>query len=153
MSLPHIESSGKSMGGIPPIMLTLNSGLDKLPIPKIIAEHVEIVISIKISELDKFQSSGAWNRKIQIDRSSSDTSDDLYNFHKEQQAFYSMREQLKTEYPDKYVAIHGGHIVDSDINESVLIDRFYSKFGNVPVYIYKPEKKRLIKMPSPRLIR
>ena len=64
-----------------------------------------------------------------------------------------MREKLKEQYPGQYVAIYEGLVVDSDVNESSLIGRFYRMYGNVPVYIDKPEEKRVIKVRSPRRIK
>src|SRR3989304_5710983 len=80
-------------------------------------------------------------------------SDNLSAFRKEQQAFQAMREELKKEYAGKYVAIHGGRVVDSNTDESALIGRFYKTHGNVSVYIDKIGEKRVIKMRSPRRIK
>jgi len=74
----------------------------------------------------------------------------LKEFQREKQAFLSLRESLKKDYFGEYVAIHGGEVVDSDTDESVLIGRFYEKYGNVPVYLAKiPEEEHIVRIPTP----
>jgi hypothetical protein len=81
-------------------------------------------------------------------------SDRLSAFERERQSFHLMRGKLKIEYSGKYVAIHDGRVVDCDVNESSLIDRFYKTYGNVAVYIDKPEEKqRIPKVITPRKVK
>ena len=96
---------------------------------------------------------GASDNNITFITNRSSASDKLSAFKSEQQAFYSMKTQLEKEYWGKYVAIYGGRVVDSDINESNLIHRFFETYGDVPVYIDKVGENRIIKMRSPRRAR
>lgn len=48
--------------------------------------------------------------------------------------FESHKRQLNTKYRDRYVAVYRKTIIDSDPNISDLINRFFSKYGNVAVY-------------------
>jgi len=68
------------------------------------------------------------------------------SFEKERGAFLQMRENLLADknYKDKYVAILNGSVVDSDEDEIKLLKRVYDKFGYVPVYVEKVEKKRRV---------
>ncbi len=154
MSFQFIEFKDKTVRKLPLVSLIQDKTVTptrKLPASKTSGGSIVVLISYKqpVFHFDDERN----KRLIQLQSLEYVSNITLQDFRKEQQAFYSMREQLKKEYPDKYVAIHGGHVVDSDIDESALIDRFFNKFGNVPVYIDKPEKKRLIKMRSPRLIK
>jgi len=81
------------------------------------------------------------------------THNKLSAFKKEKRAFLSMKENLNKQYVGKYVAVYRGNVVDSDIDESALICRFYKTHGKVPVYIDKvEEKKKVLKVPTPRRI-
>lgn len=69
---------------------------------------------------------------------------------REEEAFIRMRDILKEKYLGQYVAVHGGNVVDTDVDESRLIERFYRKFGASPVYIdIVADSKPIIEMPSP----
>lgn len=89
-------------------------------------------------------------QKELIEESLASVPDKLSAFKKEKQAFFSIQESLKKEYTGKYVAVYGEMVVDFDIDESALIDRFYKTYGNVPVYIDKVgEEKRVLQIPTP----
>lgn len=111
--------------------------------------------NVSVASFDSLFLSGSNNFSVPIFNSLSvSISDNLSAFKKEQQAFLSMRKTLKNLYAGKYVAIYGGQVVDSDVNESALIGRFYKTYGNVPVYIDKTEEiQRIPKVVTPRKIR
>ncbi|MGE5443791.1 MAG: hypothetical protein ACM3SR_04220 [Ignavibacteriales bacterium] len=60
--------------------------------------------------------------------------------------FDAMMDTLPKDYAGKWVAIYEGGVVDSDTPDSVLISRFYRKYGNVPVYIDNVGEKRVPKV-------
>ena len=53
----------------------------------------------------------------------------------ERQAFWTMHAQLLSMYEGKYVAVLNGQVVDSDVDERVLVQRVYQKFGYQPMYV------------------
>jgi hypothetical protein len=56
------------------------------------------------------------------------------------------------EYKGKFVAMLRGEIIDHDEDNRKLAKRVYEKFGYIPIYIDKVEKKeRIIEIPSPEL--
>ena len=74
----------------------------------------------------------------------------LSSFYKEKQAFLRIKKSLLEKYKNKYVAIHNGEVVDSDVSESKLIEKFYKKYGDVSVYIDQvAEEKRVITIATP----
>lgn len=56
-------------------------------------------------------------------------------FQKEREAFHSLPPSLKSQYQGSFVAVHNGSVVDSDTSRSALVRRFFSRFGDVSVYI------------------
>lgn len=58
-------------------------------------------------------------------------------FWQEVAAFNQIPQSLVDEHYGKYIAVYGGNIVDSDVDEAELALRFYRTFGYVPVYIHK----------------
>jgi hypothetical protein len=140
MNLPYAESSGSSTSKILPPILAQRVAIVKHYIPRIMYERRQIVIKVKIEVLDTLQSSGVWDTKIHIAASPSIIPDKLSDFRKEKQAFYSMRDKLKKDYAGKYVAIYGEQVVGSDFDKIALAERFYNEYGEVPVYIGKPDK-------------
>lgn len=56
-------------------------------------------------------------------------------FERESKAFQRLLPSLGAKYGGRYVAIHGGAVVDSDSSRSGLLQRFFSNFGDVPVFI------------------
>jgi hypothetical protein len=73
-------------------------------------------------------------------------------FEKERAVFLRLKKKLlgDANYSEKYVAIVGGRIVDSDNDKILLAKRVYSKFGYIPVYIGKvTSKERIFEYPSP----
>lgn len=78
-------------------------------------------------------------------------------FERERDSFLRMKQRLLNDqaYLDRYVAIINGNVADSDTDKSVLVERVYTKFGYIPLYIGKVtnEQKRYRRLPSPRRIR
>jgi hypothetical protein len=75
-------------------------------------------------------------------------------FKRERDAFMKMKEDLLRDerYRGKFVAVYGGNPVDSDENNRELAKRVYKKYGYIPIYIDKVEKKEeIIEIPSPEL--
>lgn len=58
-------------------------------------------------------------------------------FWEEVAAFHQIPQSVVDEHYGKYIAVYGGNIVDSDLDEGELALRFYRTFGYVPVYIHK----------------
>ena len=56
-------------------------------------------------------------------------------FGQEKAAFLALLASLVTQYAGKYVAVHGGAVVDSDASRIVLVRRFLARFGDTHVYI------------------
>jgi hypothetical protein len=44
----------------------------------------------------------------------------------------------------KYIAVHGGQIVDSDANDIVLIQRVHARIGYVPIYVGLVSEERQV---------
>jgi len=73
-------------------------------------------------------------------------------FEKERSAFLKLKKKLIEDpnYSDRYVAIVGGSVVDTDRDKIILAKRVYSKHGYIPMYIGKvTEKERILEYPSP----
>ena len=58
-------------------------------------------------------------------------------FWLEKRAFEAIPRTHLTQYEGMFVASHNGRIVDSDAKLEVLTDRFFTRFGDVPVYMTK----------------
>lgn len=74
---------------------------------------------------------------------------------RDKRAFWEMRESLLPEYEGKYVAVYRGEVVDSDEEDIALTDRFYRRYGYVPVYCQLVTNGALpvYRVRSPRIIR
>ena len=75
-------------------------------------------------------------------------------FEREKQAFGRLKVNLLNDpnYLNKFVAVVGGQVVDSDFDESVLAKRVYEKHGYIPIYIEKVElEEEVLEVPSPEL--
>ena len=73
-------------------------------------------------------------------------------FEKERSAFLKLKKKLIEDpnYSDRYVAIVGGSVIDTDRDKIILAKRVYSKHGYIPMYIGKvTEKERILEYPSP----
>lgn len=53
----------------------------------------------------------------------------------EKAAFESLRPSLEPQYVGKYVAVHGGEVVDSDESRVHLLRRFFRTRGDTHVYV------------------
>jgi len=76
--------------------------------------------------------------------------EDLFEMNKKK--FLEMRPKLlrTLQYIDKYVAIVGGEVVDSDQDKVKLAKRIYSHRGYIPMYIGKVSKEeRYCELHSP----
>ena len=71
----------------------------------------------------------------------------------EMDAFQAQLPALLISYPDQYVAIHEGQVIDHDADLRTLYSRVYAKMGSVPVLMQKitaiPTPDILVR--SPRL--
>lgn len=71
----------------------------------------------------------------------------------EQAAFQAQLPALLATYPDQYVAIHEGQVIDHDVDLRALHSRVYARVGAIPVLLQKvtatPAPDILIR--SPRL--
>lgn len=56
-------------------------------------------------------------------------------FRREELAFEFLSGTVRAGHAGRYVAIHGGRIVDSDESRPALVSRFFAAYGDVPVYI------------------
>ncbi len=55
--------------------------------------------------------------------------------HKETEAFWTMREQLRAQYSGQCIALYQGNVVDHDVDVSRLEQRVRERFGLLPVLI------------------
>ena len=78
----------------------------------------------------------------------------LSKFESEKLAFLKLRASLLETHRGKYVAVHGGVVVDSDEDEIALAQRVYAKHGYVPIYVghVSDQPQRPVRIPSPRII-
>ena len=69
----------------------------------------------------------------------------------ELEAFAAMQQDLQARYPDQYVAIHQGQVVDHDRDLRNLYLRVYERWGHIPVLLKKvssePGRESLIRTP------
>lgn len=56
-------------------------------------------------------------------------------FRQEKIAFTSLLPTLSAPYNGRFVAIHGGQVVDADTSRIALTKRFFKRFGDTHVYI------------------
>lgn len=72
---------------------------------------------------------------------------------REEAAFQALLPELLTSYPDQYVALHGGQVVDSDADKVALVMRLDQAYPDTVVLVKKvtAEPERALRMPSPRL--
>ena len=60
---------------------------------------------------------------------------EIEEFDREHEAFVRLSPIVQTQHRGRFVAIHAGRIVDSDVNRQDLVKRFFERNGNVSVYI------------------
>lgn len=66
--------------------------------------------------------------------------------------FTRRQQEFLPRYAGLYVAFYQGRVVDSDVNRAALAQRFYARYGNVPVCIAKPgETPETIRLVTPHL--
>ncbi len=75
-------------------------------------------------------------------------------FEQEKNSFIQWKKRLLNDpsYLNKYVAVVGGKVVDSDFDDGILVERVDKRFGYIPIYIGKirPEgEKEYEELPSP----
>jgi hypothetical protein len=54
---------------------------------------------------------------------------------REYRAFLRMLSGLLKTHPGQYVAVHNEHVVDSDTDDIVLVQRVHGKIGYVPIHV------------------
>lgn len=69
-------------------------------------------------------------------------------FEHERAAFFVLLPNL-AEYVGRFVAIHRAQVVDADVSQRGLAQRFFAKHGNVPVYIGFVGRRRPVRVPTP----
>ncbi|MGH2371669.1 MAG: DUF5678 domain-containing protein, partial [Chloroflexota bacterium] len=68
----------------------------------------------------------------------------------EERAFQRQRAQLLKQYPDQFVAVYQGKVVDHDPNDEELARRMFERVGDVPFYVVKVEQTPTVyELPSP----
>jgi hypothetical protein len=66
--------------------------------------------------------------------------------------FTRRQQEFLPQYAGLYVAFYQGRVVDSDVDRAALAQRFYARYGNVPVCIAKPgETPETIRLATPHL--
>ena len=72
----------------------------------------------------------------------------------ESDAFRRMHADLLARYPNEYVAIHEGQLVDHDVDQLALLARIEGRYPDVPVLIRQvlPESDETFTFRSPRLV-
>ena len=79
---------------------------------------------------------------------------DIGTFDISKEYYKENKNDLLKKYKDKYIAIIGKKIVDSDKDFSELIKRVYKKYGYKNIYIpFVEEKEKIVNIPSPILIK
>ena len=71
----------------------------------------------------------------------------------EARAFEGMHPQLVERYLDQFVAVHGGQVVDADVDFEALFLRLQRRFSDIPVLIRQVSARPILELraPSPRL--
>ena len=71
----------------------------------------------------------------------------------ETEAFNAQYEELRAQYPDQYVAIHQGEVIDHDPDLRTLHLRVHKQLGHIPVLLKQvtDEPERTLVFRSPRL--
>ena len=72
----------------------------------------------------------------------------------EQQAYERQREAILAQYEGEYVAVHGGKVVDHDVDEIELVKRIQKNYPNDVVHIRLASRKpdTELRMRSPRFV-
>jgi hypothetical protein len=73
----------------------------------------------------------------------------------EKAAYLRLYPHLKAEYESQYVAIHGGQLVDHDVDYGALFERIDEKYPDSFVWLTRVEDKpmRTIRARSPRFVK
>lgn len=67
--------------------------------------------------------------------------------------WFEANRRLLRRYPDQYVAIHGGRVIDHDRDFDALARRVFARLGTRPVLMPKvTAEERVLAVPSPRLV-
>jgi len=76
------------------------------------------------------------------------TTDTIVNdqWRRNQEFFWQHAEEFKKKYPDKYVAVHDGEVLDVGDDLGDLVIDLNSKFGDIPIYADKPDADREYEM-------
>ncbi|NBD36616.1 MAG: hypothetical protein GVY30_11545 [Chloroflexi bacterium] len=72
---------------------------------------------------------------------------------REIEAFVAMHSKLREQYPDAYVAVHQGNVVDHDTNELELYKRIEEKYPHDVVLLRQvlPEAEKVYTFRSPKV--
>ena len=72
---------------------------------------------------------------------------------REDNAFCAMHAELRGRYPDQYVAVYRGKVVDHDPDQLALFRRVEERYPDVPVLIRQvaPEQEEVYTFRSPRV--
>lgn len=84
-----------------------------------------------------------------------DVNPEREQLEREQAAYARLRESLLETHEGQYVAIHGGELVDADVDQTALLRRIDARFPNEVVHLRRVtrEPDRELRIYSPRLIR
>jgi hypothetical protein len=83
-----------------------------------------------------------------------DVNPEREQMEEEQAAYARMRESLLETHEGQYVAIHGGELVDADVDQTALLRRIDARFPNNVVHLRRVtrEPDRELRVYSPRLV-
>lgn len=71
----------------------------------------------------------------------------------EQRAFRRLFGELLRKYPEQYVAIHDGEVVEVGDDKFRVADRAYARFGYIPILVVKvTEEEPVVRIATPRFI-
>ena len=78
----------------------------------------------------------------------------LQKGEQEYQAFLRLLPELLATHRGKYVAVHDGQVVDSDMDEVALILRVQGRIGYVPIHVgLVTDRQQIIRIPHHREVR
>lgn len=70
----------------------------------------------------------------------------LRAFEENMDYFQDHYEELKKKYPNEYVAINDGDVIDHDCDPDALMDRLHNKYQDIGTFVVEPIIDKKIKL-------